>query len=91
MFPIQDRFLNKLKPLFRASGWFSFGAYLLLGLGIALLLGHSAVVSSHVATYNGKDANGYDIIIEATDPWYERHTNYYRNTIDYIGIERYDW
>lgn len=49
------------------------------------------VGDTHVATYDGKDSNGYDIIIETGDPWYERHTNYYRNTIGYIGIERYNW
>lgn len=49
------------------------------------------VGSTHVATYDGKDANGYDIIVEAGDPWYERHTNYYRNTIGYIGIKRHYW
>lgn len=60
--------------------------------GSATLVYMDAFVgSTHVATFDGKDANGYDIIIEAADPWYERHTNYYRNTVGYIGIERYDW
>jgi hypothetical protein len=49
------------------------------------------VSSDHVATYDAKDASGYDIIIEAADPWYFRHTNFYRNSTDYIGIERYNW
>jgi hypothetical protein len=60
MFPIQDRFLNKLKPLFRASGWFSFGAYLLLGLGIALLLGHSAY---RAFAQPGSNLESYDLYL----------------------------
>jgi len=41
MFPIHDRFLRKLKRLLQTSGWFSFGAYLLIGFVIAFMLGQS--------------------------------------------------
>lgn len=41
MFPIQIKFLSKLNQLFRTSGWFSFGAYLMIGFVIAFMLGQS--------------------------------------------------
>lgn len=61
------------------------------GTSATLVYMDALVGYDHVATYDGKDGNGKDIIIEAADPWYERHTNYYRTTIGYIGIERYNW
>lgn len=45
----------------------------------------------HVATYNGEDEDGFDLIIQAGDPWEELHTDYYRESTEFIGIERYNW
>jgi hypothetical protein len=61
------------------------------GTGATLVYMDAFVSQDHVATYDGKDAQGLDIILESWDPWVSRSTNWYRTTVGYIGIERYDW